>query len=59
MLMTLLYVFMQKQLYKQLFSKAIVDLPDIPIKGERVDIVTDFKYLGVVLDPNLIFKKQV
>ena len=32
---------------------------DIFIKAEKIDIVTDFKYLGVTLDPNLNFKKHV
>ena len=44
-----------------IFSKTIVQPPnaDILIKGEKIDIVTDFKYLGVTLDPNLNFEKHV
>lgn len=43
------------------FSKTMVQPPntDILIKGEKIDIITDFKYLGVTLDPNLNFKKHV
>lgn len=32
---------------------------DIFIKGVKVDVVSDFKYLGVVLDSNLNFKSHV
>lgn len=42
------------------FSKTKVQpMVDILIKGERIDIVTNFKYLGVTLDSNLNFKKHV
>lgn len=41
------------------FSKTKIQPPDADIKGERTDIVTDFKYLGVILDPYLNFKKHV
>ncbi len=27
--------------------------------GERLQVVSEFKYLGVILDSNLTFKKQV
>ena len=43
------------------FFETMVQPPnaDIFIKGEKSDIVTDFKYFGVTLDPNLKFKKHV
>ncbi len=43
------------------FSKTMVQPADVEIliKGERTDIVTEFKYLGVILDPNINFKKHV
>ena len=33
--------------------------PDVFIEGEKVTAVSDFKYLGIILDSNLTFKKQV
>lgn len=31
--------------------------PDIPIKGEIINIVEHLKYLGMIIDSNLNFKK--
>ena len=33
--------------------------PDIFVKGQRVEVVQEFKYLGIILDSNLTFKKQI
>ena len=48
-----------KKTKSMFFSKTMVQPPntDIFIKGERIYIVTDFKYCGVTLDFN--FKKHV
>ena len=33
--------------------------PDIFVKGERLKVVEDFKYLGVIVDSHLSFKKHI
>jgi len=33
--------------------------PDVYVSGERLQIVPEYKYLGIYLDSNLSFKKQV
>ena len=33
--------------------------PDVFAAGERLQIVTEYKYLGIILDCNLKFKKQI
>ena len=33
--------------------------PDVFIEGEKLTVVSDFKYLGIILDCNLTFKKHV
>jgi len=32
---------------------------DVYVSGERLQIVPEYKYLGIYLDSNLSFKKQV
>ncbi len=41
------------------FSKrsSIVQQADVFIEGEKLMVVSDFKYLGIILDSNLTFKK--
>lgn len=34
-------------------------IPDILVNGERLQTVSDFKYLGVILDTHLTFKTHV
>ncbi len=43
------------------FSKrsSIVQQADVFIEGEKLMVVSDFKYLGIILDSNLTFKKHV
>ena len=43
------------------FSKTKLPTPDVNIciKNEQIEIVTEFKYLGVLLDSNLNFKKHI
>lgn len=43
------------------FTKSVVKSPstDIFIKGEIIDVVAEFTYLGWNLDSNLNFKKPV
>ncbi len=31
----------------------------LSLNGERIDSVTEFKYLGIILDPNLLFDKHI
>ena len=33
--------------------------PDVYVSGEKPQVVSDLKYLGIILDSNLSFKKQV
>ncbi len=33
--------------------------PDILVKGEVINIVKHFKYLGMIMDSNLNFKKHI
>ncbi len=33
--------------------------PNINVSGERLQVVSDLKYLGIIIDANLSFKKQV
>lgn len=40
-------------------SKGQTITANIKIRHESIDIVTEFKYLGVTLDPNLNFKKHI
>lgn len=43
------------------FSKTKLNIPDVNIciKGEQIETVTEFKYLGVLLNSNLSFKKHI
>ncbi len=43
------------------FSKrsSIGQQADVFIEGEKLMVVSDFKYLGIILDSNLTFKKHV
>lgn len=43
------------------FSKTKLNILDVNIcfKGEQIETVTEFKYLGVLLDSNLTFKKHI
>ena len=43
------------------FSKTKLHTPDVNIciKGEQIEIVTELKYLGVLLDFNLNFKRHI
>ena len=34
-------------------------LPNITISGHNIDIVSEVKYLGIVIDSNLTFKKHI
>lgn len=54
-------MFIKQNVFKKKKKKNMLQSPDVDIlfKGERMDIVTDFKYLGVNLDLNLNFKKHV
>jgi len=40
-------------------NKGQAQTADILFKNESIDIVTDFKYLGFILDPNFNFKKHI
>ena len=44
-----------------LFTKRSSDspTPDVYVAGEKITVVSDFKYLGVTIDSNLTFKKQI
>lgn len=33
--------------------------PDVTVAGRRLSVVHEYKYLGIVLDSQLTFKKQV
>ena len=43
------------------FTKRAIDAtePDVYVSGEKLQVVSDFKYLGIILDSNLSFKKHV
>ena len=43
------------------FTKRATDAtePDVYVSGEKFQVVSDFKYLGIILDSNLSFKKHV
>jgi hypothetical protein len=43
------------------FTKRATDAtePDVDVSGEKLQVVSDFKYLGIILDSNLSFKKHV
>uniref|UniRef100_A0A8C1JD21 Reverse transcriptase domain-containing protein n=1 Tax=Cyprinus carpio TaxID=7962 RepID=A0A8C1JD21_CYPCA len=43
------------------FSKTNVKPPDVDIciNGEKIEIVNEFNYLGIILDSNLSFKKHI
>uniref|UniRef100_A0A8C6S602 Reverse transcriptase domain-containing protein n=1 Tax=Neogobius melanostomus TaxID=47308 RepID=A0A8C6S602_9GOBI len=43
------------------FTKRKSDLPDpeLYIAGEKISVVTEYKYLGIILDSQFTFKKQV
>ena len=43
------------------FAKTKLNIPDVNIciKGEQIETVTEFKYLGVLLDSNLRLKKNI
>ena len=40
------------------FRKAQTDIPDLFIDGVKVERVTEYKYLGTVLDNKLNFNKN-
>lgn len=40
-------------------SKNDVHHPDVFVKGEKLQIVSDIKYLGINIDSHLTFTKQV
>ena len=40
------------------FRKSPSSVPDLVIDGEKVERVSDFKYLGVIVDENLDFKRN-
>lgn len=33
--------------------------PDVTVAGKRISVVQEYKYLGIILDSQLTFKKQV
>ncbi len=39
-------------------SKSCCAEPDVVIDGERLQVVSDFKYLGVYIDSNLTFRSH-
>ncbi|CDQ86624.1 unnamed protein product [Oncorhynchus mykiss] len=43
------------------FTKRATDAtePDVYVSRKKLQVVSDFKYLGIILDSNLSFKKQV
>ena len=43
------------------FTKRAADAtePAVYVSGEKLQVVSDFKYLGIILDSNLSFKKHV
>lgn len=41
-----------------LFTKRATE-PDVYVSGKKLQVVSDFKYLGIILDSNLSLKKQV
>ena len=43
------------------FAKRATDAtePDVYVSGEKLKLVSDLQYLGIILDSNLSFKKQV
>ncbi len=43
------------------FTKRSTDslTPDVYVAGEKLTVVSDFKYLGITIDSNLTFKKQI
>lgn len=38
--------------------KSITQQPEIIVKGEKLQLEEDFKYLGFIIDSNLTFKKH-
>ena len=32
--------------------------PEISVKGQRIEVVSHLKYLGIIIDSNLSFKKE-
>ena len=42
-------------------QKTTTDAPetDVYVSGEKLPVVSDFKYQGIILDSNLSFKKQI
>ncbi len=36
----------------------VIPHPDVFVKGEKLKVVSDFKYLGVILDSRLTFQKH-
>ncbi len=36
----------------------VIPHPDVLVKGEKLKVVSDFKYLGVILDSKLTFQKN-
>ena len=43
------------------FSKTKIHCakPNVVVEGERLRVVSDFKYLGVLIDNNLTFKEHI
>lgn len=43
------------------FTKRSTDnlIPNVYVVGEKLTVVSDLKYLGETIDPNLTFKKQI
>ena len=43
------------------FTKRATDAtePDVYVSGEKLQVLSDFKYLGIILDSNLSFKNNV
>ncbi len=54
-----------ERLFKSLLSSVLSkesaegDRPSVAVNGESLDVVEEFKYLGVVFDTNLSFKAHV
>jgi hypothetical protein len=42
-------------------TKKTTDAPetDVYVSGEKLQVVSDFKYHGIIFDSNLSFKKQI
>ncbi len=40
-------------------SNSIIKEPDVYVSGERLQVVPQYKYLGILIDSKLTFKAQV